>query len=158
MYGSYDKFVKPNVNPETAIAIEATTGVKATWNFQNPEMVTRVGVQVTTGIDYNTATALCKVAFKKYPTYGSSSGAVVLGTIEIPNAMAAGSVLYLDIPNTAPNRNAEVKAGEQVVAEVTVRGAGGAYIAGDYQPFICTHPRAEVDGNQDYMVECADAS
>jgi hypothetical protein len=64
-------------------------------------------------------------------------------------------VLYVDVPNLAATLKGNVKSGEQVVCEVTVQGAGGTEL-GDYQPYICYHPRAETDANQAYLVAVTD--
>jgi hypothetical protein len=89
-----------------------------------------------------------KVALKKYPTYGSATGAVTLAEITLLQGWQAGHIYYVDVENALGK--ADVKAGEQLVIEVTQQGAGGTEV-GDYQPFFAGHPRAEVAANQSYM-------
>lgn len=156
MYGSYAKgIILDQANNDaakaTAIALEASAAVKNTWSIIEPMTVTRFGIQVTVAFDYDTQTAEGVLTLKKYIAYGSSVGAVTLGYITLTDALAAGSVVYVDIDNDAGAAN--LKAGEQLVAEVTTRGAGGGSIAGDYTIFVVGHPRAEVAANQAYMVD-----
>lgn len=160
-YGTYDKNVlhtiHSNAGQETAIALEASTGVKFTFDLVEPITVTRFGIKPTVTFNYDTMTTEAVVALKRYITYGSSSGAITLASITLKNAWVAGSVYYVDVSNipsytdqyTAVNP-ADCKAGEQLVVEVTTQGAGGTE-AGDWLPYICYNPRAEVAGNQATM-------
>ena len=156
MYGSYPKSLRfdPTNNDAslaTAINLNAATGVKSTWSIKEPITVTRFGIQVTTAMTYNTATNLMVIKLKKYVTFGSATGAVELASIIVPDVdRAVGKTLYVDVNNLIGV--ADIKTGEQLVAEVTTAGTGGGSIAGAYQPFFHGHPRAEVAGNQPYMV------
>jgi hypothetical protein len=160
-YGTYDKEVlhtiHSNAAQETAIALEAATGVKFTYDLVEPITVTRFGIKPTVTFDYDTMTTEAVVKLKRYITYGSSSGAITLATVTLKQGWVAGNVYYVDVPNipdytdqfTAVNP-ADCKAGEQLVVEVTTQGAGGTE-AGDWLPYICYNPRAEVAANQAAM-------
>ena len=126
----------------TALALEVATGDKSIWTAFHPMQVSRVGVLVTVTTNYDTLITTTVVAFDRRVTYGSDTGRVEMGRVSIGNAVKAGTVIYLDIPNGADNDNGEVIAGGQVVSEVVTAGTGGAAIAGDFQPFICWQPRS----------------
>lgn len=165
-YGTYDKHVlhtiHSNAAQETAVALEAATGVKFTFDVVEPITVTRFGIKPTVTFAYDTMTAEAVVKLKRYITYGSATGAITLATITLTDpAVAAnedwtvGHCYYVDVSNipaytdafTAVNP-ADCKAGEQLVVEVTTQGAGGGGIAGDWLPYIGYNPRAEVAANQ----------
>lgn len=64
------------------------------------------------------------ILFKKRITVGSDTGAVNLGTLTIPTAIAAGKVYYKNIDPV------DFELGEELVVEVTTAAAGGG-AAGD---------------------------
>lgn len=159
-YGTYDKSVLMSVNSnagqETAIALEAGTGVKFTYDIVEPITVTRFALKPTVTFNYATMSAQSVVKLKKYVTYGSSVGEVTLATITLDdpavsgnNAWTAGHVYYVDVENAL--NAACVNAGQQLVVEVTTAGTGGGGIAGDWLPYIMYNPRAEVEANQSAM-------
>jgi hypothetical protein len=154
MYGSYEKALILNqanndASLATAIALEAGAAVKSTWSIIEPMTVTRFGIQVTVAFNYDTQTVLGILKLKKYVVYGSSAGEVELASIELTHGLAAGSVVYVDVDNALGVAN--LKAGEQLVAEVTTAGVGGTE-TGDYTIFVAGNPRPEVAANQAYMV------
>jgi hypothetical protein len=130
----------------TALAVEAATGDIGIWTAFHPMQVSRVGVLITVAINYDTLTTKAVIAFDRRVTYGSDTGRVEMGRVSIPDATAAGTVIYLDIPNGEGNDNGEVLAGQQVVAEIVTQGAGGTEV-GDFQPFVCWQPMAVAPGN-----------
>ena len=156
MLGLMDKFPQPldDAALAVAVAIEAAAGVKRTWTVLEPCVVNRFGVLVTVAINYDTPTALCAIKLKKYVTYGSAVGAVELASITIPDGKAAGSVIWASDLDNELNKCA-LKPGEQLVAEVTTQGAGGAAKAGDYIPFFSCAPRGESLGNMANVSESA---
>lgn len=101
--------------------------------------VSRLYCKVTTAI--NSASAATAVQFRAQPTYGSSSGAVVLGTIILPHNTAANVMIYKDIDPV------NVPANYQIIADVTVASTtAGAALAGvlmQYDP--------ETAANQDIV-------
>lgn len=136
----------------TALALEAATGDKSIWTAFHPMQVSRVGILITVATDYDTQSAAAVVAFDRRVTYGSDTGRVEMARLTIPDATAAGTVIYVDVPNGQDNDSGEVLAGGQVVSEVVTQGAGGGSIAGDFQPFICwqplaVHPTNNVNGS-----------
>ena len=100
-YGTYDKYVRPNVKPETAVALEAAAAVVATWNFQEPAEVTRVGFQVTVAFDYDTQITEGVLKFYKRPTYGSDTGRIELASLDLTDGLAAGHCYFVDVPASA---------------------------------------------------------
>jgi hypothetical protein len=109
--------------------------------------VKRLLAVVSTTIANNLVSAV--ISFKRRPTYGSTSGEVVMGTIVVPDLLAAGKVLYKDI--------AEVLCypGDQIVFEVTTAGTDGSAAAG---AVICDVEYDSVEesvANQSDMVKSA---
>src|SRR5512137_1665317 len=105
-YGTYDKTVFDTINcdagQQTAIALEAAAAVKFTWSIKEPITVTRFSICPTVTCAYATMTTESVVKLKKYITYGSAVGEVVLATITIDdpavtgnNAWTAGHTYYV---------------------------------------------------------------
>jgi hypothetical protein len=159
-YGFYDKSIVIEgdgvvANP-TAIVLEAATGVKlASRPLLEPITVTRFGYQAAVAFAYDTQTAEGKLSLYRYPL-GNASNKVLLQTILLKDATPIGSVCYADVPNppvTADAKgNADFNVGDIVAIWVTTAATGGGGIAGDFQPYFCGHPRAEVAANQSLMV------
>lgn len=63
------------------------------------------------------------VQLKKWPTVGSSASESVIATVAIPNAQAAGAVVYKHGLNT------KISPGEGVIAEVTDAAGNGTQTA-----------------------------
>lgn len=63
------------------------------------------------------------VVVKKWPTFGSSASESVIASLSIPNAQAAGTVIYKH------NLNTKISPGEGVVAEVTDAAGNGTQTA-----------------------------
>jgi|GEM_PF-5875728 len=152
-YGSYGKELVLNMANDdtakaTAIALEAVAGVKSTWTILEPITVTRFGIRPTVAFNYDTLVTKAVLKLKKYITPGSATGEVELASITLEDAWAVGHVYYVDVSNLGGK--ADIKCGEQLVAEVTTQGAGGTEV-GDYEIYIAGNPRAEVAANQSYM-------
>lgn len=107
--------------------------------------VKRLMCMVTTAVVSSGAVV---VNFKRYPTYGSSAGAVSLGTISIPAATAAGKVVYKDITP------ALCYPGDQIVFEITTAAAGGG-AAGNAFYAIEVSANPEYASNQSDMIASA---
>ena len=157
-YGFYDKqVVDPGAvvaNP-TAIVLEAAAGVKlASRPLMEPITVTRFGYAVTVAFDYDTQTTEGILTLYRYPL-GNAANKVALDTIVLQDALAAGTVAYSDVPNppVAADKKgkADFNAGDIVAIWVSTQAAGGTEV-GDFQPYFCFHPRAEVEANQSLMV------
>ncbi|HUR99061.1 MAG TPA: hypothetical protein VMZ26_13425 [Pyrinomonadaceae bacterium] len=88
------------------------------------------------------------VAFKQYPTVGSSASAVTLGSLTIPTAIAAGKVYYKDISPAILN------AGDELVCEVTTAAAGGGAAGAGFFAVECEFC-PEYVSNQSDMVASA---
>jgi hypothetical protein len=162
-YGTYDKYVMDDSRSNellacttgalAAIGIAQAVAVMRTYELYEPIAVTRFGVKITTTMAYGTTPTLAKVALKKYPTFGSSSGAVTIAEFTIPEGTVAGTVLWVDVNNS--DGRGDCLAGQQIVMATTVEGHGGTE-TGAYRPYFCYNPRAEVAGNQPYMTAATD--
>jgi hypothetical protein len=167
-YGFYDKSIvvdagKVVANP-TAIALEAAAGViLASRPLLEPITVTRFGYQATVAFDYDTLVTEGVLTLYRYPL-GNAANKIALQTIRLPDDTPIGSVCYADVPNpvvpatlvggviTVPARNkADFDAGDVVAIWISTQAVGGTEL-GDFQPYFCGHPRAEVADNQPLMV------
>jgi len=144
-YGTYDKF--PLVESlkdasQTAIAVNAATGDKATFTARVPMAVVGFGVEITT--NYANQTTKQVVSLDKRPTHNSDTGREELAAITLENGYADGHIYRKKVSAV------KVEAGQQLVVEQKVQGAGTG-VAGGCIPFIIWYPLAEVAGNQDYL-------
>lgn len=127
----------------TAIAMNAATGnlTGGLWSPGSPTQVTRLLVLVTTAFSYNVQTVEGIVSFFKRVTFGSDTNRVLLGTIRLIDATAAGVRLYKDI---SPHM---IVPGQQIVSAITVAGTGGGAIAGAFLPEVEHMPSPEMPAN-----------
>lgn len=104
-----------NLN-ETAITL-ASTGVKVRWSpGTQGATVRRWWLQ----LEQATSATAAVVVLKKRPTPGSASGEVVLQTLTLATAEAAGNTVY------GNDLQAHILPGEQVIIEVTTATTAGA--------------------------------
>lgn len=113
----------------------SSTGVFAyTYNLVEAGRVWRLLVKTTTAI---VSTGGVVITFRRRPTYGSSSGQTVLGTVTVPGSAAANAVYYNDI--TPVN----LSAGDQIVADcttaATTSGSAFAEVFVDLNPETATN-------------------
>lgn len=166
-YGAYDKYVFDSAVVDgalaTAIELEAVAGAIFTKTVNEPITLTRFGFRPTVAFDYDTLATLGVLTLYRYPV-AAGTGKVALATINLEDAALVNNVYYVDVASpavpptkvdgviTVRGRNkADINAGELVVIEITTAATGGASIAGDFQPYVCFHPRAEVEDNQSLM-------
>lgn len=156
-YGHYKKTVFDAAVGDAAlaaaIALEAAAGAILAKTMNEPHVVTRFGYRPTVAFNYDTQVTEGVLTIYRYPVAGGS-GKVALATIPLKDAALVDNVYYVDVPNPLdPARKmgkAEINAGEAVVIEISTQAAGGTE-AGDFQPFFCAHPKAEVAANQSKM-------
>lgn len=156
-YGFYKKMVFDAAVGDAAlaaaIALEAAPGAILTKTMNEPFVVTRFGYRPTVAFDYNVQTQEGVLTIYRYPV-AVGTGKVALASIPLKDAALVDNVYYVDVPNPLdPVRKmgkAEINAGEKVVIEITTQAAGGTEV-GDFQPFFCGHPKAEVAANQSMM-------
>jgi hypothetical protein len=166
MYGSYIRKVVDSSNDNhgmaTAIALNAATGNILTKSAREPMCVERFGFAPTVAFDYATQTRKGVLTLYKYPG-GDTSKKVALATINLEDGDVPGTQYVVDVDNqpvkaAAPytgvqSKNvADIDPGDQVGIEITTQGAGGAGIAGTYQPFFCWHERPETENNMAKLV------
>lgn len=104
-----------NLN-ETALTL-ASIGIKARWTpGVQGGVIRRWGLQ----LEAATSATAAVVSLKKRPTPGSATGEVILQTLTLATAEAAGNTVYgADLQST-------ILPGEQVVIDVTTAATGGA--------------------------------
>ena len=158
-YGTYDKLVTDPgcvvANP-TAIELEAAAGaILVSRPLMEPITVTRFGYAVTVAFDYDTQTTEGVLTLYRYPL-GNASNKVALATIPLQDALAAGRVAFCDVDNPPVAADlkgkADFNAGDIVAIWISTQSVGGTEL-GDFQPYYCWHPRAEVSENQSLMID-----
>ena len=153
-YGTYDKHVFDaavgDASLASALALEAGAAAVLVKTMVEPVTVTRFGFRVMADtFNYDTLSVLGKLGLYKYPGGpGDVSNKVKLGEIYLTEGLLAYNVYYVDIDNKLDV--ADIKAGEAVAIHIDTAAVGGTEV-GDFQPFFCANPRAEVVGNQSLM-------
>lgn len=133
--------------PLTALNLAAATGQYAGYAVHAPVALNRISFLVTTAVTSGSVNG--QVAFKRYPTFGSSSGAVAIGTLTIPNAAAVGSVYYKDVSYV------RVNAGEELAVLINVQCVDAGTAAGAGFVGFLFDPAPEYAGNQTNMTASA---
>lgn len=166
-YGTYDRQVVDSSNDDhgraTAIALEAAAGAILTKTIVEPVSIDRFGFQPTVLFNYDTQVTKGVLTLYKYP-FGVSGSKVALATINLEDGDLAKYTYFCDVDNkvveaTSPATGvaskgiADLEPGDQVVVEISTQAVGGVYIAGDFQPFVCMHRRAESTENLNYAVD-----
>jgi hypothetical protein len=165
-YGTYDRRVIDSSNDDhgmaTAIALEAAAGEILLKTIREPERVARFGFMPTVAFDYHTLTTKGVLTLYKYPG-GVAGSKVALATINLEDGDVAGIQYVCDPDNqpvgaTAPyagldrRGKCDLDPGDQVAVWISTQAVGDTYILGDFQPFLYLFPRAESEGNEDYLV------
>jgi len=152
-YGAYDRFAlhagMADAGFEGAVALNASIADALVFTVMEPMVVFGLRLLVTLLTAYDTKTADQIISLDHQPAYGSVSGRTELGAITVPDALAAGKVLYKDF---TPKK---VMPGEQLVFEIKQAGTGGGSISGTVQPFLVMAPAPESPGNCLNFVESA---
>lgn len=106
----------------TARSLVASASDYASWYIGEEVILTRIMFLVTT----TTLTGLVApvVTFYARPTFGSSSGQISLGTLTIPTATAAGTILYKNIESV------KLPQGYTLTVAGTTQGTDGGSAAG----------------------------
>lgn len=125
---SYENIVLRAGTATTPANLAATAAQWVGYIAVSPVMATRLKFVVTTAVTAGTTAPV--VAVKRRPTIGSTSGAVVLTSMTIPNGAAVGQVYYRDIPYGSGTTNKYLNAGEELSYEVTTQAADGGTAAG----------------------------
>ncbi len=132
---------------DTALNLAASVGNYAGLAVHAPIALTRVSFIVTSAVTSGSVAG--QVAFKRFPTFGSTTGSVSLGSLTIPNAAAVGQVYYKDLTYARLNAGEElmIQKGVQAVDAGTAAGAGFVGFLFD--------PAPEYVANQSNMIASA---
>jgi len=155
MYGTYDpvQYLSEANQDDVAsvdLALEVAAGdTTFTWQIYWPCRVVYFGFLVSVAFDYATQTAEGIVALDKRITFGSDTGRVEIGRVDLEDGLAISAVRFIEVPLT----NANCDPGDQLVCEVVTAGTGGGGIAGDWVPFVVVARRDEVVGNLPGMTQ-----
>lgn len=126
----------------TAEDLTAAAAVHGGFLVMKQCKIKAIKFYVTTAINATTAPA---VEFNRRPTYNSSSGEILLGTLTIPNGTAAGKVIVKEIDPVT------LVPGDELSLEHTVLASSAG--AGFYGFEIMDDP--EVVENQSNVIESA---
>lgn len=140
--------VVPKSNASLTAAALTSVAQWAGFAVMQPVSVKRALFFVTTAVSANQTAP--QVVVKSRPTYGSTSGAVVIATMTIPSGSSVGQVIYANCSDSV-----RVQAGYELSLEVSVAAAdsGSATGAG----FIgCIYEMSpDANANQSLLVAAA---
>jgi hypothetical protein len=137
--------IKKAANKATSVDLTSAAVADLSYVIGSQVTVKRLMLVISTA---TVSSGNIVVAFKQYPTVGSSASAVTIGSLTIPTAIAAGKVYYKDIQGVVMGQ------GEELVCEVTTAAAGGGAAGVGY--FMVEFERdPEYVGNQSDMVASA---
>jgi hypothetical protein len=145
-YSDWSRMIQRiDASEDTALNLAAAVGNYAGYAVSMPVALNRLSFIVTTAVTSGSVNA--QVAFKRFPTYASTTGSVSIGSLIIPNASAVGTVVYKDVAYVKINAGEElmIQKGVQAVDAGTAAGAG--FVNFTFEPA----PDAEV--NQSNMVK-----
>lgn len=114
--------------PDTAVNLAAAAAQWAGFAVTSPMQVIRVKFFVTTQVTAGTTAPVIEI--KRRPTYASSSGAVSIATMTIPNGATVGSVYYREVPYGSGTSNKYLNYGEELSFELKTQAADGGTAAG----------------------------
>lgn len=136
-------------NDGTADLVETTGDAPAdqitNLKFREAGRIVQIGLEVTETVA--TDATLGVIAFDTRPTIGSDTGrvdgasATGLGTLTVPDLLAAGSLLVKEV-------DFDVAAGVQVVPEVTTAGVDAGTEAGEFLYTVWYVPNRKVAADE----------
>lgn len=148
----YDGALKRRSNAaDTAANLAATAAQWVGYAVVMPVSVIRVMFFVTTAVTAGLVAPV--IAVKRRPTFGSSSGAVTIASMTIPNGAAAGKVYYQDIVyGSGSSSKVLVNAGEELSLDVATQATDSGTAAGAGFITIIYDPAVDADANQSNMI------
>ncbi len=133
--------------PDTALNLAATAALWAGYAVHAPVALNRIDFLVTT--QTTSGSVAGQVGFIRYPTYGSTTNSVAIGTLTIPNAATVGQVYYKDVAYVKLN------AGEELAVWITRQCVDAGTAAGAGFPGFLFDPAPDYVTNQTNMVASA---
>lgn len=136
--------VATSTGAATALNLAAVVGNYVAYAVHSPIALNRLSFIVSTATTSGSVAG--QVAFKRYPTFGSSAGSVAIGTLTIPNAAAVGQVYYKDI------KYVQLNAGEQLQVLINVQAVdAGSAVGAGFIGFLYD-PAPDAIANQTNMI------
>jgi len=132
---------------DTALNLAASVGNWAGYAIHAPVALNRISFLVTTAVTSGSVAA--QVGFYRFPTYGSTSGSVLIGALTIPTAASVGQVYYKDVAY------ARLNAGEELMITKKVQAVDSGTAAGAGFPGFMFDPAPEYVANETNMVASA---
>ncbi len=133
--------------PFTALNLAAAAAQYTGYAVHAPVALNRISFLVTTAVTSGSVAGA--VAFKQYPTFGSSTNSVAIGTLTIPNAAAVGQVYYKDVSYVRLN------AGDELAVLINVQAVDAGTAAGAGFVGFTFEPAPEYVANQSNMIASA---
>lgn len=130
----------------SAQALTSAADVLTYSSASHCELV-RAVCKITTAV---VSTVTVVVQFVKRPTPGSSSGEVVLATVNIPTGAAVGTSYYAEASSKTAGANA-IGSGQELIVRVLTAAAGGSAAGAILGlPVVCEDP--EVAANEANLI------
>lgn len=136
-------FIPVGTGPLGVEDLSATAAVHGEYLCVRPCSVNRIMFNIST-LTVSTSTP-SQVRFSKRPLQGSDTGAVVLGSLIIPDATAVGKVVYKDIAKVS------FAVGDTLKLENSVVGTGGSVAGQGYYCFEAFDDPETVANNSDMV-------
>lgn len=147
-YSDWSRMIQRVDNAEdTPLNLAAAVGNYAGYAVSGPVALNRVTFLVTTAVTSGSVAG--QVAFKRFPTYGSTTGSVSIGSLIIPNAASVGQVYYKDLGYVKLN------AGEELMIQKGVQAVDAGSAAGAGWVNFTFEPAPDAVGNQTNMIASA---
>jgi hypothetical protein len=131
----------------TAANLAATAADWVVYGVQHPIVIRRISIFMTLACSASTTAPVVTVYSR--PTTASSAGQVTIGTLTIPNATAAGKVVYKEL------NSVRVNAGNDLCLAVTTQGGGSGTAAGTGFIGLMYEMAPEVPADQPNMIASA---
>ena len=132
---------------QTALNLAAAQALYQGYAVLQPIALNRISFIVTTAV--TTGSIAGQVGFVRYPTYGSTTNSVAIGTLTIPTAASVGQVYYKDVSYVKLN------AGEELAVWIARQGTDGGTAAGAGFVGFSFELAPDADGNQTNEVKSA---
>lgn len=143
----YEASIKRKSNAiDTAVNLAGVAASYAGYAILQPVSLKRLMFFVT--VQATTGTTNAIVNWQSYPTYASSSGAITLGTITIPNGATVGKIYYKDISDST-----RLAAGSELALALQVAGTDGGTAQGSGWMGFIWEPAPDADANNTLLVK-----
>ena len=132
----------------TPLNLAATAAIYVGYAITTPIALNRVSFLVTTLVTAGSVAG--QVSFVRYPTYGSTTNSVAIGTLTIPNAATVGQVYYKDVYSSTSSLT--LNAGEELAIWIARQAVDSGNATGAGYVGLTFEPSPDSVGDQKNMV------